>query len=114
MRLFLNWLSKALGLDIQFDVMGVFLFFFVVIVPIAAMAYFWRLARKYQRPVAWIAAVPIGWWGLPGAAFALREPLQMKALPLLGIALGCAGFIAVFVAVGGKQELEQQQPHTDR
>lgn len=109
LQVVLNWLSQTLGFDLQFDGFGTFLFVIVVVVPLGAMGVFFQLARKHRRPVFWVAAVPLVWWVVPIASFALREPLELMALPLLGIALGGAGFVGLFVLVGGNEEIAESQ-----
>lgn len=109
LQVVLNWLSEVLGLDLQFDTFGAFLFVVVVVFPLGAMWLLVRLARKHHRPVAWVAALPIVWWVIPIGSFALRGPLEMKALPLLGIALAGAGFVGLFVLVGGNEEIAESQ-----
>ena len=109
LQVVLNWLSQTLGLDLQFDMLGAFLFVIVVVMPLGAMWVFFQLARKHHRPVIWAATVPIVWWVIPIASFALRGPLDLKALPLFGIALGGAGFVGLFVLVGGNEEIAESQ-----
>ena len=65
LQVVLNWLSQTLGLDLQFDTTGAFLFTVVVVFPLGAMWLLFRLARKHHRPVAWVAAVPVVWWVIP-------------------------------------------------
>lgn len=109
LQVVLNWFSEVLGLDLQFDTFGAFLFVVVVVFPLGAMWLLVQLARKHHRSVAWVAALPIVWWVIPVGSFALRGPLEMKALPLLGIALAGAGFVGLFVLVGGNEEIAESQ-----
>lgn len=109
LQVVLNWVSRALGLELRFDTMGAFLFTVVVIFPLGAMWLLFRLARKHRRPVAWVAALPLVWWVIPIGSFALQGPLGLKALPLLGIALGGAGFVGLFVLVGGNEEIGESE-----
>ena len=58
MQMVLSWVSRLVGLDIEFDRTGVFLCMIVIVLPIYAIVSFTKLARQQRRPVAWVATGP--------------------------------------------------------
>ncbi len=109
MQLLLNLVSRLFGLDLEFNFWGVFLFLVAVVIPVYAMVQCALIARRQRRPVAWVALMPICVWVIPRWSFILRAEHGIKWLPLLGIAVGCVGFIAVFFLVGASAELDRSQ-----